>query len=92
MVSHIRGRYDCIPLYYCNVGICIRSCTHSWFMRPIVSVLKWTSWNETIMLPDADLSDPDVEDCLDDKIILDPLALHDIDYSNDSYTDLMLLY
>ena len=44
------------------------------------------------MLPDADLSDPDVEDCLDYKIILDPLALHESDYSNDSYTDLMLLY
>ena len=44
------------------------------------------------MLPDADLSDPDVEDCLDDEIILDPLALHESDYSNDSYTDLMLLY
>ena len=29
-----------IPLYYCNVGICIRSCTHSWFnfMRPIYSI------------------------------------------------------
>ena len=44
------------------------------------------------MLPDADLSDPDVEDCLDDEIILDPLALHESDYSNDSNTDLMLLY
>ena len=46
------------------------------------------------MLPDADLSDPDVEDCLDDEIILllDPLALDESDYSNDSYTDLMLLY
>ena len=44
------------------------------------------------MLPDADLSDPDVEDCLDDEIILDSLALHESDYSNDSYTDLMLLY
>ena len=44
------------------------------------------------MLTDADLSDPDVEDCLDDEIILDPLALHKRDYSNDSYTDLMLLY
>ena len=44
------------------------------------------------MLPDADLSDPDVEVCLDDEIILDPLALHESDYSNDSYTDLMLLY
>ena len=27
-----------IPLYYCNVGICIRSCTHSGFMRPIYSI------------------------------------------------------
>ena len=44
------------------------------------------------MLTDADLSDPDVEDCLDDEIILDPLALQKRDYSNDSYTDLMLLY
>ena len=48
------------------------------------------------MLPDADLSDPDAEDCLDDEIILllvlDPLALHESDYSNDCYTDLMLLY
>ena len=44
------------------------------------------------MLPDADLSDPDVEDCLDDEIILDPFALHESDNSNDSYTDLMLLY
>ena len=46
------------------------------------------------MLPDADLSDPDAEDCLDDEIILllDLLALHESDYSNDSYTDLMLLY
>ena len=44
------------------------------------------------MLPDADLSDPDVEDCLDDEIILDPLALRENDYSNHSYTDLMLLY
>ena len=45
------------------------------------------------MLPDADLSDPDTEDCLDDEIILllDPLALDESDYSND-YTDLMLLY
>ena len=39
------------------------------------------------MLPDADLSDPDVEDCLDGEIILDPLALHESDYSNHSYTD-----
>ena len=47
-----------------------------------------------IMLPDADLSDPDAEDCLDDEILLllDPLALHESDYSNDSYTDLMLKY
>ena len=45
-----------------------------------------------IMLPDADLSDPDVEDCLDDEIILDLLALHESDYSNDSYTDLMILH
>ena len=44
------------------------------------------------MLPDADLSDPGVEDCLDDEIILDPLTLHESDYSNDSHTDLMLLY
>ena len=46
------------------------------------------------MLPDADLSDPDAEDCLDDEIILllDPLALDESDYSNDSNTDLMLLY
>ena len=46
------------------------------------------------MLPDADLSDPDVKDCLDEEIILNPLALHESDYSisNDSYTDLMLLY
>ena len=44
------------------------------------------------MLPDADLSDPDVEDCLDDETILDPLALHESDCSNHSYTDLMLLY
>ena len=46
------------------------------------------------MLPDVDLSDPDAEDCLDDEIILllDPLTLHESDYSNDSYTDLMLLY
>ena len=46
------------------------------------------------MLPDADLSDPDAKDCLDDEIILllDPLALDESDYSNDSYTDLMLLY
>ena len=38
------------------------------------------------MLPDADLSDPDVEDCLDDEIILDPLALYESDYSNDILT------
>ena len=44
------------------------------------------------MLPDTDLSDPDVEDCLDDEIILDPLAFHESDYSNDSYTNLMLLH
>ena len=44
------------------------------------------------MLPDADLSDPNIKDCLDDEIILDPLALDESDYSNDSYTDLMLLY
>ena len=44
------------------------------------------------MLLDADLSDPDVEDCLDDEIILDALALRESDYSNDSYTDLMLIY
>ena len=46
------------------------------------------------MLPDADLSDPDAEDCLDDEIILllDPLAIDESDHSNDSYTDLMLLY
>ena len=44
------------------------------------------------MLTDADLSDPDGEDCLNDGIILDPLALHERDYSNNSYTDLMLLY
>ena len=45
------------------------------------------------MLPDADLSDPDAKDCLDDEIILllDPLALDESDYLNDSYTDLMLL-
>ena len=44
------------------------------------------------MLPDADLSDPDIEDCLDDEIILDLLALHESDYSDHSYTDLMLLH
>ena len=44
------------------------------------------------MLPDAYLSDADVEHCLDDEIILDPLALHESDYSNDSYTNLMFLY
>ena len=44
------------------------------------------------MLPAADVSDPDDEDCLDDEIILDPLALHENNYSNHSYTDLMLLY
>ena len=48
------------------------------------------------MVPDVDLSDPDVEDCLDDEIILVHLALqlHESDYSNHSYshTDLMLLY
>ena len=42
----------------------------------------------------SDKSDPDAEDCLDDEIILllDPLALDENDYSDDSYTDLMLLY
>ena len=35
----------------------------------LVSVLNW---NEIIMLPDADLSDLDIEDCLNDEIILDP--------------------
>ena len=44
------------------------------------------------MLPNADLSDPDIEDCLDDENILDPMALHESDYSNESYTNLMLLY
>ena len=44
------------------------------------------------MLPDADLSDPDIEDCLDDEINLDPMALHESDYSNNSNTKLMLLY
>ena len=39
------------------------------------------------MLPDADLSYPDVEACLDDEIILYPLALHESDNSNYSYTD-----
>ena len=38
------------------------------------------------MLPDADLSDPDVKDCLDNEIILDPLALYESDYSNDILT------
>ena len=46
------------------------------------------------MLSDADLSDPDAEDYLDDEIILllEPLALDESDYSNDSYSDLMHLY
>ena len=60
----------------------------------LVSVLKWTSCFhfQIVMLPDADLSDPDIEDCLDDEIIFDPMALHESDYSNESYTNLMLLY